>query len=861
MLSEGYFTIHHGHRSAQKVSGQSSFETIPDELLSEACERLEILAREKASNHKVSVCFSKDFDMNSYDPSSRFLSKINSISELSSSQSCEDLDKFVSITLSGSSAASIESCQNEIIQEAILNVGEKSPLLSYRRLPLLQVGDFSSEQNQQVRVSKTHLTLFSPASLNHLHSRQLYAKMLKGKGYKAFVSELPVDGLVQLLVHSGPYHLALQSFLFENSDVHILLPCSLILSSNADQLIVLEKEDRADKVAKKASADFLKASKKVSIASKKLVFDTVDLFFILNSAVSKAKLVDLLFRHGCVLRIFEAPTNPSKKHCLTICLYGGSMDIIEEVSREIFTLICQSSSHFEASGTNYSISVKNAGGFCSVLDSENINDPILIQFSGVPSQAFHAGEPNLLTINSLVCKGTKDCLLKTLSNIEPLFCQSSIFSADIFNSSYQDRHSLLSKSLSYLSLANLSIDTCFTYRIGTLSLDCEFISGKKDGKLSKISRGTGCQVLMDVPQGWRTDIKITSQSLPLLVKAVEMLEGELPASLSFFVPDHHHKRIIGHGGKHIQKWMKLFGVYVKFSNNNTGNSNPIILTHPNDGKKGAGGAGSDIFFQNIRPNVLIRTPAKNIHALAQMKSAILDLAGEEDQTLGVFASHSHKTAEASNSFFIPSLVPEVSITGNTASSLHFYVALLKQIETTSDFDANQRSIKTANVDVPKPEICQYPHDFYLQECVEQELEASIELLFEDGGLDSISSFKLSKSSLLAMENLGAKNANSSVNDTRFNLKDFSMTINATPAPAPTPFQSPSSSKFPAISRPASTTVPNTIFPYPFSIANRKGEDYFHWDSLLGFGRASMSLGGTVSPISSTRISSSPIRPV
>lgn len=44
-----------------------------------------------------------------------------------------------------------------------------------------------------------------------------------------------------------------------------------------------------------------------------------------------------------------------------------------------------------------------------------------------------------------------------------------------------------------------------------------------------------------------------------------MLQEELPAEISFHVPEAYHKRIIGVGGKNIQRIMKKYGVYVKFS--------------------------------------------------------------------------------------------------------------------------------------------------------------------------------------------------------------------------------------------------------------------------------------------------------
>ena len=46
----------------------------------------------------------------------------------------------------------------------------------------------------------------------------------------------------------------------------------------------------------------------------------------------------------------------------------------------------------------------------------------------------------------------------------------------------------------------------------------------------------------------------------------ELVEQELPAAISFYIPDRYHKRIIGIGGHHIQSIMRKHSVFVKFSN-------------------------------------------------------------------------------------------------------------------------------------------------------------------------------------------------------------------------------------------------------------------------------------------------------
>ena len=83
--------------------------------------------------------------------------------------------------------------------------------------------------------------------------------------------------------------------------------------------------------------------------------------------------------------------------------------------------------------------------------------------------------------------------------------------------------------------------------------------------------------------------------------------------MSFFIPEACHKRIIGVGGKNIQRIMKKYGVYVKFSN-----AEEFSML---------GG-----YFEN-NDNVIARTPAKNAENLQLLKEAVLELinVSEADQ--------------------------------------------------------------------------------------------------------------------------------------------------------------------------------------------------------------------------------------
>ena len=81
----------------------------------------------------------------------------------------------------------------------------------------------------------------------------------------------------------------------------------------------------------------------------------------------------------------------------------------------------------------------------------------------------------------------------------------------------------------------------------------------------------------------------------------------MPASISFHVPDQYHKRIIGIGGQHIQRIMKRYSVFVKFSN-----------------AMDRGGAGKEEDDIKV-DNVICRTPARNAQSLDQVKQEIMDM--------------------------------------------------------------------------------------------------------------------------------------------------------------------------------------------------------------------------------------------
>ncbi|KAF9161221.1 hypothetical protein DFQ26_004760 [Actinomortierella ambigua] len=145
----------------------------------------------------------------------------------------------------------------------------------------------------------------------------------------------------------------------------------------------------------------------------------------------------------------------------------------------------------------------------------------------------------------------------------------------------------------------------------------EFISGKKNGKINRIMKATGAKIKFDPCNEYNFYVDLSSNVAVKAVEALAMLQEELPAEISFYVPETYHKRIIGVGGKNIQRIMKKYGVYVKFSNS--------------DEFANLGG-----YFDNL-DNVVARTPSKNAHNLDNLKHAVMEFVNPRDKD---FVHHS-----------------------------------------------------------------------------------------------------------------------------------------------------------------------------------------------------------------------------
>ncbi|KAH6673593.1 hypothetical protein B0J14DRAFT_480829 [Halenospora varia] len=140
----------------------------------------------------------------------------------------------------------------------------------------------------------------------------------------------------------------------------------------------------------------------------------------------------------------------------------------------------------------------------------------------------------------------------------------------------------------------------------------EFVSGKKNGKINKIMGQSSVQIIFDGFNEYNFNIDVCAGNYDAMKSGLILVEQEMPASISFHVPDQYHKRIIGIGGQHIQRIMKKHSVFVKFSNAMD--------------RGGVGREDDDIKVDNV----ICRTPARNAQNLELVKSEILDMVDRVD---------------------------------------------------------------------------------------------------------------------------------------------------------------------------------------------------------------------------------------
>ncbi|KAI8879815.1 hypothetical protein K501DRAFT_192731, partial [Backusella circina FSU 941] len=132
----------------------------------------------------------------------------------------------------------------------------------------------------------------------------------------------------------------------------------------------------------------------------------------------------------------------------------------------------------------------------------------------------------------------------------------------------------------------------------------EFISGKKNGKINKITKTNVVTIRFETSNKYNLNIILESNESTEAMEGLALLQDEMPAEISFYIPEVYHRRIIGVGGKNIQKIMKRYGVYVKFL-----------------GAEEFSAMGG--YFENEH-NVVARTPMKNRPSLDYLRQSVTE---------------------------------------------------------------------------------------------------------------------------------------------------------------------------------------------------------------------------------------------
>jgi hypothetical protein len=224
----------------------------------------------------------------------------------------------------------------------------------------------------------------------------------------------------------------------------------------------------------------------------------------------------------------------------------------------------------------------------------------------------------------------------------------------VFKSNCFELHGLENEVRSAVSLI-LDLDVVRAYnfevrfQIELANEHREFISGKKNGKINKIMKQCGVRIKFETFNDYNFLIDVSGNDRVGALQGLAFLQEELPAEVSFHVPEAYHKRIIGVGGKSIQRIMKKYGVYVKFSN----------------AEEFAALGG----YVDNEDNVVARTPAKNAINLDNLKQAVMELVNPKDKDYATetvsIARRYHRTLLGEKGIFIH------DIENKTSSAVRF----------------------------------------------------------------------------------------------------------------------------------------------------------------------------------------------
>lgn len=219
-----------------------------------------------------------------------------------------------------------------------------------------------------------------------------------------------------------------------------------------------------------------------------------------------------------------------------------------------------------------------------------------------------------------ICRTTtmKTCFINSNDNLVEIIGMEK----DVINA-VQGLIGTLPLNHNSIKSATLSLELNVTQR--------DFISGKKNGKILKVLNQldyTNQSIVKFEPLNEynflinlvvnRGEAELTngnaSPVLSLLLRGINLIKLELPAELTFNIPEVFHKSIIGNGGAIIQSIMKKYNVFIKFSSKNDKFSK--------DSEK----APSHMQYSLKRNhNVLIKCPNKNAKNIGLVKYEVDEL--------------------------------------------------------------------------------------------------------------------------------------------------------------------------------------------------------------------------------------------
>ncbi|KAJ7225753.1 cytoplasmic protein [Mycena pura] len=265
----------------------------------------------------------------------------------------------------------------------------------------------------------------------------------------------------------------------------------------------------------------------------------------------------------------------------------------------------------------------------------------------------------------------------------------------------------------------------------------EFISGKKNGKINKIMQTTNVKIKFETFNDHNFLVDIAGPDGSVL-QGLSLLQEELPAEISFHVPEAYHKRIIGVGGRSIQRIMKKYGVYVKFSN----------------AEEFAALGG----YNDNDDNVIARTPAKNAINLDNLKQSVMELVNPKDkdyinETVSIPRRY-HRTLLGEKSIFIHDIETKTNShvrfpPKETASDIVTIFGPESQVQIAAamlldhvPFEADMNAPPSAEL----ARVCVSPDFKNLVERIKRELQVSVmpnikmPIVNEDSGTETPSEF-------------------------------------------------------------------------------------------------------------------------